>query len=97
MAETQTTDLERVIQARDFVALHEMLKHWSPGTAAGLIEPLPIEQQVVAFRLLPRDLAAEVFEYLSLEAQQRGEGHGQRRGGERPERHGAGRSDGAAR
>jgi len=66
----QTTDLERVIQARDFVALHEMLKHWSPGTAASLIEPLPVEQQVVAFRLLPRDLAAEVFEYISLEAQQ---------------------------
>src|SRR5215813_9757052 len=71
MGQAQTTDLERVILARDFVALHEMLKHWSPGTAAGLIEPLPIEQQVVAFRLLPRDLAAEVFEYLSLEAQQR--------------------------
>ena len=47
-----------------------MLKHWSPGTAASLIEPLPVEQQVVAFRLLPRDLAAEVFEYISLEAQQ---------------------------
>ena len=42
MAETRTTDLERVIQARDFVALHEMLKHWSPGTAASLIEPLHI-------------------------------------------------------
>jgi len=71
MAPTQTTDLERVIQTRDFTALHEMLKHWSPGTAATLIEPLPVEQQVVAFRLLPRDLAADVFEYLSLEAQQR--------------------------
>jgi magnesium transporter len=70
MALAQTTDLERVIQARDFVALHEMLKHWSPGTAASLIEPLPVEQQVVAFRLLPRELAAEVFEYISLEAQQ---------------------------
>jgi len=70
MVLAQTTDLERVIQARDFVALHEMLKHWSPGTAASLIEPLPVEQQVVAFRLLPRDLAAEVFEYISLEAQQ---------------------------
>src|SRR5262245_17730658 len=67
----QTSDLERVIQARDFVALHEMLKHWSPGTTAGLIEPLPVEQQVVAFRLLPRDLAADVFEYLSLDAQER--------------------------
>jgi len=67
----QTSDLERVIQARDFVALHEMLKHWSPGTTASLIEPLPVEQQVVAFRLLPRDLAADVFEYLSLDAQER--------------------------
>jgi len=70
MVLAQTTDLERVIQARDFVALHEMLKHWSPGTAASLIEPLPVDQQVVAFRLLPRELAAEVFEYISLEAQQ---------------------------
>jgi len=70
MALAQTTDLERVIQARDFAALHEMLKHWSPGTAASLIEPLSVEQQVVAFRLLPRDLAADVFEYLSLEAQE---------------------------
>src|SRR5215468_2333283 len=70
MALGQTTDLERVIQARDFVALREMLKHWSPGTTAALIEPLPVEQQVVAFRLLPRDLAADVFEYLSLDAQQ---------------------------
>ena len=70
MALAQKSDLERVIQARDFVALHEMLKHWSPGTTASLIEPLSVEQQVVAFRLLPRDVAADVFEYLPLEAQQ---------------------------
>src|SRR5262249_39747485 len=31
---------------------------------------LPVEQQVVAFRVLPRDLAADVFEYLPLEAQE---------------------------
>jgi hypothetical protein len=31
-----------------FVALREMLKHWSPGMAASLIEPLSVEQQVVA-------------------------------------------------
>ena len=71
MALQQTADLERVIQARDFVALHEMLKHWSPPTTAGLIETLSVEQQVIAFRLLPRDLAADVFEYLPLEAHQR--------------------------
>jgi magnesium transporter len=66
-----TSDLERVILARDFPALHQMLKHWSPPTAAKLIETLPVEQQVVAFRLLPRDVAADVFEYLLVEAQER--------------------------
>jgi magnesium transporter len=65
-----TPDLARIIEGRDFPALHEMLKHWSPPTAAGLIESLPVEQQVVAFRVLPRDLAADVFEYLPLDAQE---------------------------
>src|SRR5215475_9831603 len=65
------SDLERVILARDFSALHQMLKHWSPPTTAALIETLPVEQQVIAFRLLPRDIAADVFEYLLLEAQER--------------------------
>ena len=65
------SDLARVIEAREFGALQEMLKHWTPPTAASLIEGLPVEQQVVAFRVLPRDLAADVFEYLPLEAQER--------------------------
>ena len=64
-------DLARVIEARNFVSLQEMLKHRTPPTAAGLIEGLPVEQQVLAFRVLPRDLAADVFEYLPLEAQER--------------------------
>jgi magnesium transporter len=70
MAQGPAPDLARIIEARDFVALHEMLRHWSPPTAAGLLEGLPVEQQAVAFRILPRELAADVFEYLSLEAQE---------------------------
>jgi magnesium transporter len=70
MTAEPTQDLARVIEARDFPALQAMLKHWSPATAAGFIEGLPVEQQVVAFRVLPRDLAADVFEYLPLDAQE---------------------------
>ena len=70
MAAEPTLDLARVIEARDFPALQAMLKHWSPPTAAGFIEGLPVHQQVVAFRVLPRDLAADVFEYLALDAQE---------------------------
>jgi len=65
-----TSDLARIIEGRDFPALQQMLKHWSPPTAAALIEGLPVEQQAIAFRVLPRDLAADVFEYLPLEAQE---------------------------
>ena len=71
VAVSPAADLARVIRARDFPVLHEMLKHWSPPTTASLIEALSVEEQVVAFRLLPRDLAADVFEYLPLEAQER--------------------------
>ena len=70
MAAEPTTDLTRIIEGRDFPALQEMLKHWSPATAAGLIGGLPVEQQAIAFRVLPRDLAADVFEYLPLETQE---------------------------
>ena len=70
MAVEPAPDLARVIEGRDFPALHAMLKRSSPPTAASLLETLPVEQQVVAFRVLPRDLAADVFEYLPLEAQQ---------------------------
>ena len=71
VAVSPATDLERAIRARDFPALHEMLKHWPPSTTASVIENLSVEEQVVAFRLLPRDLAADVFEYLPLDAQER--------------------------
>jgi magnesium transporter len=71
MSVEPSSDLARMIQSRDFLALHEMLKHWSPPEAAALMEQLPVEQQVVAFRVLPRDLAADVFEYLPLDAQER--------------------------
>src|SRR5262245_394833 len=70
MAVEPTPDLARIIAGRDFSALQEMLKHWSPATAGSLIEGLPVDQQAIAFRVLPRDLAADVFEYLPLETQE---------------------------
>ena len=48
VAVSPAADLARVIRARDFPALHEMLKHWSPPTTASLIEALSVEDQVVA-------------------------------------------------
>ncbi len=64
-------DLERIIRARDFSALRGRLENRAPLDLARLITGLALEDQVTVFRLLPRRLAAGVFEYLNLEAQER--------------------------
>jgi magnesium transporter len=63
-------DLEDIIRARDFSALRGKLENWEPADLSTLITGLPIEDQVIVFRILPRGLAADVFEYLGLVAQE---------------------------
>jgi magnesium transporter len=63
-------DLESIIRARDFSALRRKLENWEPADLASLIVSLPVEDQVIVFRILPRGLAADVFEYLNLAAQE---------------------------
>ena len=63
-------DLESIIRARDFSTLRGKLENWEPADLAGLIISLPVEDQVIVFRILPRGLAAGVFEYLDRAAQE---------------------------
>lgn len=63
-------DLKQVIQARNFSALREMLENRSPTDLASLIVGLAVDEQVIVFRILPRKLAAGVFEYLDLDTQE---------------------------
>ena len=50
--------------ARDFPALRRIISSLEPPDIAEIIEELPQEQEAVLFRLLPHDLAIEVFESL---------------------------------
>jgi magnesium transporter len=61
--------LENLIKTRDFNGLHEQVKNWSANDLAELFEPLSSEEEAVLFRLLPRELAAKVFSYLSSNCQ----------------------------
>ena len=60
-----------MIEARDFAALREVFREWAPADVAEVILDLPENEQVIIFRVLPHDLAADVFEYLDLDAQQK--------------------------
>jgi magnesium transporter len=63
-------DLEAIIKARDFHILREKLKNWTPLDIAGLIRNVATDDQVIIFRILPREIAAAAFEYLQLEDQE---------------------------
>ena len=64
-------EIRSMIEARDFVALREVFREWAPADVAEVIVDLPEDEQVIIFRVLPHDLAADVFEYLDFDAQQK--------------------------
>src|SRR6266853_599801 len=64
-------EIRSVIDARNFPALREIFREWPPADVAEVILDLPEDEQVIIFRVLPHALAADVFEYLDVDAQQK--------------------------
>ncbi len=64
-------EIRSMIEARDFVTLREVFREWAPADVAEVIVDLPEDEQVIIFRILPHALAADVFEYLDIDAQQK--------------------------
>jgi magnesium transporter len=63
-------EIRALIDERNLSTLKEILSDWTPPDIAELITNLPVEnEQVIIFRLLPRDLAADTFEYLDFDMQ----------------------------
>jgi hypothetical protein len=62
MAVEPTPALARMIEGRDVPALQETLKRGAPPAAASLIESLPVEPQVIAFRVRPRQSTVSALE-----------------------------------
>ncbi len=63
-------EIRALIDERNLSTLKEILNDWTPADIADLITNLPAEnEQVIIFRLLPRELAADTFEYLEFDMQ----------------------------
>jgi magnesium transporter len=62
-------EVHNLIAARNFLGLRRKLRDFQPPDLALLISHVPIEEQVVVFRLLPYQIAADTFEYLEIESQ----------------------------
>jgi len=63
-------DLERLVLARDFKTVKVELPSFQDADIAAFMDELSREHVVMVFRLLPKDRAAEVFSYLSIEMQE---------------------------
>jgi magnesium transporter len=57
-------DFEEIIKAKDWDGLREALTELDPSDIAELIIDLPAEDEGIIFRMLSREKAAAVFEYL---------------------------------
>jgi magnesium transporter len=64
-------EIKSLIDARNFGALREVFREWPPADVAEVILDVPEDEQVIIFRVLPHSLAADVFEYLDFDAQQK--------------------------
>ena len=70
MNQHPTTEfITTLIQEGEFFKLKEALKDFEPGELVELIEEEEEREQLIIFRLLPLELATQVFEYLDLETQ----------------------------
>src|SRR4029077_16099151 len=63
-------EIQNMIAERNFAALRELFSEMPPADVAEIILDLPENEQVIIFRILPHALAADVFEYIDVEAQQ---------------------------
>jgi magnesium transporter len=63
-------EIREMIAEKNFGALRGVFADWPEADLAELIADLPENEQVVVFRLLPHQAAADTFEYLDVEVQQ---------------------------
>jgi magnesium transporter len=63
-------DVQELIREKQWDALRDAMSHFDPSDIAEILVAVPEEDDVAIFRLLPRDLASQVFAYLPLDHQE---------------------------
>lgn len=74
MDQTMNTEmvaqLEELLEKRSYAKAGGLVKDLNPADAAVVLEEMPEQKTPVLFRLLPKELAADTFAYMSPEAQE---------------------------
>lgn len=62
-------NIKRLLEERDLRKLRDLLIAFRPADIADLINEIPDEDKALVFRILPRELATDTFEYLTFDRQ----------------------------
>jgi magnesium transporter len=62
-------EIKSLIENRELSTLKEVLSEWTPADIAELLSDLPEYEQAIIFRILPHNLAADVFEHIDFDSQ----------------------------
>ena len=64
------TTLNDYLDQKQYVKLREWLRDLNVADIAAMMEELDEELQLKTFRILPKDMAADIFSYLPIEVEQ---------------------------
>ena len=70
--EREFNELQELLEAKQYTKLRQHLAEMNDADIAAWMEELEQEEDMLkVFRILPKDLAADVFSYLDVDVQQR--------------------------
>lgn len=61
--------VSKLIELKELRELRNELAKYPPADIAEIVADLPVEEGIVVFRIVPRDMATEIFEYLPTDSQ----------------------------
>ncbi len=68
--ELSMDEIRELINNKLYTKLRQELSEWNEADIAAIFEELSMEEQIRLFRILPKNIAADVFAYLDIETQQ---------------------------
>ena len=63
-------EIKELLATRQYTSLRQKLADMNEADVAALLEQLEEDDMLKVFRILPKDLAADVFSYMEVEHQQ---------------------------
>ena len=63
-------EIQELMETKQYTGLRQKLTELNDADIAGIMEEMEAEQMLKIFRILPKDLAADVFAYMDVDNQQ---------------------------